>query len=299
MFHKGTRAVGSNLPEEIDSKIDPLLDEFTEIVADIVTTLDIKRAVVRSLLPCNLLIVHDDAHLSLAAQKTLGVPSTFRANQMGNQLSLQQVFDGAKWELGFDNLFVIQFPVSLLSMDKAIRRPLLEAIAQAHVQAEVNRVQREMNIIQVNPIFGPAAYSVDPRLAFVLMPFDDDLTLIYNTIVKPCVESDDFNLVCKRADDIKTNKAIIQDIFKATCEARIIIADMTRLNPNVMYELGIAHTLGKETILIYQREQVIKFPFDLAHIRRIEYENNATGGKRLETELREVLRSVLAPSIQS
>jgi hypothetical protein len=36
-----------------------------------------------------------------------------------------------------------------------------------------------------------------------------------------------------------------------------------------MYELGVAHTLGKETILIYQRGEEIKFPFDLAHIRRI------------------------------
>ena len=106
-----------------------------------------------------------------------------------------------------------------------------------------------------------------------------------------------FNLVCKRADDIKTNKAIIQDIFKAICEARIIIADVTRLNPNVMYELGIAHTLGKETDLIYQKKQEIKFPFDLAHIRRIEYENSATGGKLLEQELRGVLQNILTPIV--
>jgi predicted nucleotide-binding protein len=91
----------------------------------------------------------------------------------------------------------------------------------------------------------------------------------------------------------------MQDIFKAICEARIIIADMTRLNPNVMYELGMAHTLGKETILIYQKKRVIKFPFDLAHIRRVEYENSATGGKKLENELREVLRNILSMSARS
>lgn len=227
------------------------------------------------------------------------MPSTLWLYHGGRRSPLQEIYEVAKWEFGYDDPFVVQFPVSLLDMDRDSRRRALEAIAQAHVHAEVNRVKREMNMIQINPIFGPAAYPIDPRLVFVLMPFADDLTSIYDEIVKPCVQSQEFNLVCKRADDIKTNKAIIQDIFKAICEARIVIADMTRLNPNVMYELGVAHTLGKETILIYQREQEIKFPFDLAHIRRIEYENSATGGKKLENDLREVLRSILASSIQS
>lgn len=241
MFHKGVRASGGELPQEVTPKIDPLLDDFIEIVVDIVEGLAIRRAVVRSLLSCNLMIVYDSANLSIGAQKTLGVPSTIMFYHADNQLSSQEIYEAAKWELGFDDPFVIQFPISLLDMDKGIRRTSLEAIAQSHVQAEVNRSQREMNMIQINPIFGPAAYPVDPRLTFVLMPFDEDLTLIYNDIVKPCVQSEEFNLVCKRADDIKTNKAIIQDIFKAICEARIIIADITRLNPNVMYELGITY----------------------------------------------------------
>ena len=41
-------------------------------------------------------------------------------------------------------------------------------------------------------------------------------------------------LVCRRADDYKTSGAIIQDIWKAICKARIIIANLTNLNPNVM-----------------------------------------------------------------
>lgn len=299
MFHKGARASGGDLPSDISSTVDKLLDDFMEIVSTIVTQHQIRRAVVRSLLPCNIIIIRDSQSISVAAQKSSGMPSTIRLNQEGKRFSSQAVYEVAKWEFGFDDPFVIQFPVSVLNIDKAQRRPALEAIVQAHVQSEVNRVQREMSMIQINPIFGPAAYPVDPRLAFVLMPFDDDLTTIYNTIVKPCVQSDEFNLVCKRADDIKTNKAIMQDIFKAVCEARIIIADITRLNPNVMYELGMAHTLGKETILIYQNEQVIKFPFDLAHIRRIEYENSATGGKKLENELKDVLRNVLSMSARS
>jgi predicted nucleotide-binding protein len=130
------------------------------------------------------------------------------------------------------------------------------------------------------------------------MPFASDLTSIYTTLVKPTVEDPRFGLVCRRADDIKSNKAIIQDIWKSVCEARLIIADLSGLNPNVMYELGIAHTLGKETILIYQRGENPKFPFDLAHIRRIEYANDAIGGMKLVDDLRATLESVLSPTIK-
>jgi len=155
------------------------------------------------------------------------------------------------------------------------------------------------SLIQINPLFGPASYGVDERLAFILMPFAEDLTRVYTSIIKPAVEAT--GLVCRRADDFKTNKAIIQDIWKAICEARVVIADLTDVNPNVMYELGIAHTVGKETILIYQRGRGKdpKFPFDLAHIRRIEYEDSATGGKKLENDLFDTLKSILKPAVVS
>lgn len=70
------------------------------------------------------------------------------------------------------------------------------------------------------------------------------------------------------------------------------------LRDNMMYELGIAHTVGKETILIYQRGRGKdpKFPFDLSHIRRIEYEDSASGGKKLEIDLSATLESILKPA---
>jgi hypothetical protein len=166
----------------------------------------------------------------------------------------------------------------LLETSKEERLPALTQIAREYIDSEIRRVEKEMNLIQINPIFGPAAYEIDPRLAFVLMPFTDELTEIYTTLIKPTVEREEFGLVCKRADDMKSNKVIMQDIWKSICEARLIIADLTGLNPNVMYELGLAHTLGKETIMIYRKDEKIKFPFDLAHIRRIEYENTPVGG---------------------
>lgn len=299
MFHKGARTSGGNIPGELATKIDALLTEFIEIVAQNVESLKIRRAVVRSMLTCSTVNVLDSAHLFVAAQKQTGMPSTIGLDHRGSTFPIEEILGAAQWDFGFDDPFVIQFPANLLDLDKSARIFSLQAIADSHIKSEINRVERQMNVVQINPIFGPAAYAIDPRLAFVLMPFTDDLTQIYNAFVKPTIEDSAFGLICRRADDVKSNKAIIQDIWKSICEARLIVADLSGLNPNVMYELGIAHTLGKETLLIYQRGRDVKFPFDLSHIRRIEYDNNALGGKQLENDLKETLRSILTPTVKA
>jgi len=298
MFHKGTRLGGGNMSGEEQGKITTLLDEFVEEVASRVQAVRIRPAVVRSMLPCSLLIVLDSRNLFVVAQKQLEMPTTSAVDRRDAAFSAQDMLQAGEWELGFDDPFTIQFPAELLGQPRDMRAPVLSAIAAAYIQSELQRVERQMNVIQINPIFGPASYSIDPRLTFVLMPFTDELTQIYSTFIKPTVEDPKFGLVCRRADDVKSNRAIIQDIWKSICEARLIVADLSGLNPNVMYELGMAHTLGKETILIYQRGGEIKFPFDLAHIRRIEYDNNAVGGQKLKNDLAGTIELVLAPVVK-
>lgn len=300
MFHKGARMSGGNLPGDLTTKISTLLDELLEYTISEVRARQLRSAVVRSMLPCSIVVIHDAETLWVAAQKQAGMPSTQTIDYRHEKLPAEEIYTAAKWEFGFDDPFVLAFPVQLLNQPTDQRKLAIEAIAKSHIESELQRVNAEMNTIQINPIFGPAQYRVDGRLAFVLMPFTDPLTEIYQTLIKPTVESHRFGLVCKRADDIKSNRAIIQDIWKSICEARIIIADMTDLNPNVMYELGIAHTLGKETILLYQHSAIeIKFPFDLSHIRRIEYNNTVPGARALEQELSLTLENVLGARVNA
>jgi len=299
MMHKGTRTTGGNIPAELQQKVNKLLDEFGALVQGISQERHLQRAVVRSLLTCSLVAVLDKDNLFVIAQHHFGMPSSLFIHVPEKQLTPQQALGSARWDFGLEDTFLIAFPSSLLEQDEVQRRPALEAIAVVHIDSEFQRVIKMTSLIQINPLFGPASYSVDERLAFVLMPFAEDLTKVYTSIIKPTVEAR--GLVCRRADDFKTNKAIIQDIWKAICEARVVIADLTDLNPNVMYELGIVHTVGKETILIYQRGRGKdpKFPFDLSHIRRIEYEDSATGGKKLEIDLSATLKSILKPAAVS
>ena len=300
MFHSGGRVFYSgNLDKVIWKKIEDMLNQFIPITDSKRKERELRPAMVRSMLFCDIIVILDSQNVWITAQKSHGMPDTRTFDESQQTFSIQDIYDCAKWDFGFDDPFVIPpFPREILEQSNSERTATLTAIAQTHVEAEFQRVQLQMNIIQINPIFGPASYSIDPRLAFVLMPFTPELTKIYEAFVKPTVES--FNLVCRRADDIDSNNVIMHDIWKSTCEARIIIADLSRLNPNVMYELGIAHTLGKETILIYQvGSEKDKFPFDVTHIRRIEYDDTATGGKKLEQKLKGTLASVLSPKVIS
>ena len=145
--------------------------------------------------------------------------------------------------------------------------------------------------MKVNPIFGLPQPSVDQNFVFVLMPFTKEIEHVYENIVKPVVEEKGF--VCRKADDFTTNEAIIQDIWSNICGASFVIADLTDLKPNVMYELGIAHTVGKKTIILFQKNKKAKFPFDISHIRRIEYENTNAGGGDLSRRLSGTIEYVM------
>jgi len=117
---------------------------------------------------------------------------------------------------------------------------------------------------------------------FMLMPFKEDLTLIYEKHIKGPLESKGHSV--KRADDFYQPNVILEDILKSIRKADIIIADLTGRNPNVFYELGRAHEMqNKYVIQIIQKDEQI--PFDVSPIRSIKYENSASGYKELEEKV--------------
>ena len=80
------------------------------------------------------------------------------------------------------------------------------------------------------------------KLISVMMPFSPAYRGTYEAIKRVAVH---MGLECLRADDIWENSTFIQDIFDLIFCSRIVIVDFSERNPNVMYETGIAHTLGK------------------------------------------------------
>ena len=98
------------------------------------------------------------------------------------------------------------------------------------------------------------------------------------------------NIKCYRADDIWNNSIIIQDIFELIYTSEIVIADFTGRNPNVFYEVGIAHTLGKTVIPIVQN--ITDIPFDLHHHRVLVYHDNNEGHEELKNKLASRLATI-------
>ena len=130
-------------------------------------------------------------------------------------------------------------------------------------------------------IFGGGTFTLDPQLCFVLMPFAGQFKPIYDDHIKPIVLK--AGLQCERADDIRGTNLITWDIWERINRARFLIAELTDRNPNVFYELGLAHALSKDVILLTQSMEFV--PFDLKILRCIPYEFTPRGTQSLEKAL--------------
>lgn len=111
---------------------------------------------------------------------------------------------------------------------------------------------------------------------FILMPFDDKFADIYSLGIKDACN--DAGAYCERVDEQIFKERILDRIFNQIAKADIVIADMTDKNPNVFYEVGYAHAIGKTTILLTQKAEDI--PFDLKHFSHIVYNNKIVDLKK-------------------
>lgn len=134
----------------------------------------------------------------------------------------------------------------------------------------------------------PEHENIEAVLVSAMMPFSQEFTPIYQAIQSAAEKA---GLRARRADDIWENPAVIQDVVSLIDRSRIVICDCTGKNPNVFYETGIAHTLGREVILITQSENNI--PFDLRHLRYVSYLNNAEGLAKLTDTLKKKMEDIL------
>jgi hypothetical protein len=140
--------------------------------------------------------------------------------------------------------------------------------------------------------FAPSVFSipdseVESDLVAVMMPFVAHFAPVHSAIVGACADT---GRRCLRADDIWEESTIIQDVFNLIFRAHVVVVDFSGKNPNVMYETGIAHTLGKHVVPISQSLDDV--PFDIKHHRVLKYLPNAQGMQELRVALAAKLRQV-------
>lgn len=128
------------------------------------------------------------------------------------------------------------------------------------------------------------------KVCFVVMGFgkkmdyennkEVDLDIVYNKVIKPLFSElhEDYKLI--RGDEISGSALIDTSMYALLMNADLVIADLTTLNPNALYELGIRHAVRPFSTIIMAQDSC-KIPFDLSHSRFLKYDNY---GEYLEDE---------------
>jgi len=121
---------------------------------------------------------------------------------------------------------------------------------------------------------------VRPR-AFVIMPFGEGFNEIYDLFISGTLIEAGYDVF--RADDIRSQQNILKDIVASIANSNLIVADLTGANPNVYYEVGLAHAFRKQVILMTQ--EIDDLPFDLRSYRVISYSTHFSDINRAKTQL--------------
>ena len=158
-----------------------------------------------------------------------------------------------------------------------------------YAQDQINKAMDEvltliLSVPPNSPSLGGTTSSASvthkPNTAFILMWMDPDnreLDDVVDTIKGVCEE---FDIQAARADDEEHSGVITELVLEKIRSSEFLLVDLTGERPNVYYELGYAHAIGKRPILF--RKEETKLHFDIAGYNVPPYANNR--------ELRDFLR---------
>lgn len=276
--------------------VEKLVEAFVKEVTEAADIADTSKDTIRLLRPLNLYIAKDEHAMHLVFSNKgaiLGQTGCFYDELPSSpHISSDEAVKTAIKDIGFplEDTHFVSLPSKILTMSAGERDELLRNFAQQYIEQELEEKERIGNTVRINPIFKGRDITVEKGLCFVLMPFNPSLEPIYEDHIRNVIEQK-CGMKCLRADEITSNREIIEDIWESICKAIIIIADLTNRNPNVFYEVGICHTVGKDVILITQSLDDV--PFDLGHIRVIHYQCTPTGYKEFEGKLHETVKAIL------
>jgi hypothetical protein len=136
--------------------------------------------------------------------------------------------------------------------------------------------------------------SKEPRVrefldtCFVMMPFGPWFDRYYQEIYIPAIKEAGFEPV--RADELFTTGSVVEQIWEQIEKGKLLLADLSGKNPNVFYELGLAHAARKP--VVFTAAQVDDVPFDLRHLRVIIYDiREPEWASRLKKSITDYLRN--------
>lgn len=287
----GVSLSGGDLPSDLQDSANKVLRAVDQSVTKIAQDEHLAPSQVRILRPCNVCTLVNDNTVFIIVSNIHagGMPSYTYLDFSGKSFNLQAAITMVERDLFYEQAFGFTFSKHLLGAGDNEIEALAHSLAESYIEEEMVNFERLKRIVKIKPIFEGRDFMLNENLVFVLAPFEQPFNTIFIDHIKPAVEST-AGLTCIRADNIYDNKPIIEDIWRNINEAHIIVSELTNRNPNVFYETGVAHTVGKEVILVTQNMDDV--PFDLRHLRCIVYEYTPKGIKVLENNLRNTIDNI-------
>ena len=182
----------------------------------------------------------------------------------------------------FKAIFIESLKVAELLGEHGGKHRVLDVSKQGLGGAETDETLKKL---------GRAVNITPTDTCFVVMPFAVPLGSHYSLIYEPAIKK--AGLKPMRADDeIFATGKIIEQVWSGINAAKVLVAELTSRNPNVFYELGLAHALQKPVVLISADEADV--PFDVRHIRVIYYDvHDPFWGEKLLNKVAENILSAL------
>jgi hypothetical protein len=151
----------------------------------------------------------------------------------------------------------------------------LRAFSPAPTSTDAPPTSAEASVVSTPADKVPSpVVSKEPRVrefldtCFVMMPFGEWFDRYYQEIYVPAIKEAGFEPV--RADELFTTGSVVEQIWEQIEKAKLLLADLSGKNPNVFYELGLAHAARKP--VVFTAGQLDDVPFDLRHLRVIIYD---------------------------
>lgn len=184
----------------------------------------------------------------------------------------------------FESIFLETMREAKLLDEHSGKRRILDVSKEPSTDASDDRLKKLGKQVSIK--------STDT--CFVMMPFANPIGSYYSTIYEPAIQKAGLTPIRADADIFGTEK-IIDQIWQGINNSKILVAELTHRNPNVFYELGLAHALNKPVVLICSNESDV--PFDLQHIRVIYYDvtDPFWGNKLIEKIAENILSALRTP----
>lgn len=199
----------------------------------------------------------------------------------------------------FDNALVDTFHIPAEKLGE-FKKVFIDTLKVAEL---VTEQQGKFRILDVSQGTGPLAESAKIQqptkgvaiapgeTCFVMMPFAAPVGGYYSTVYEPAIRKAGLTPVRADAEIFGTGK-IMDQIWRGLNSAKVLVAELTGRNPNVFYELGLAHALDKPVVLVSSNEDDV--PFDLQQIRVIYYDmKDPFWGQKLIDKIAENVQSAI------